>query len=92
MMSYMCVDITRRPSANATLSGHVGFCLLLTGLPSMTKIWVVPESTIASFDAIALVAYAHLGCCLEANEENADSRLVVVELFETFDVTTVMSS
>jgi hypothetical protein len=47
----------------------------------MTKIWVAPESAIASFDA----------CCLGANEENADSRLVV-EPFETFDVTTVMLS
>jgi len=38
MMSHMCVDITRRPSANATLSGHVVFCLLWTGVPSTTKI------------------------------------------------------
>ena len=57
----------------------------------MIKIWVVPESAIASFNAIIIVAYAHFDCCLGANEENADSRLVV-EPFETFDVTTVMSS
>jgi hypothetical protein len=80
-MSHMWVDLTRRPSANAILSGHVVFCLLWTGVPFMTKIWVAPESVIASFDA----------CCLGANEENADSRLAV-EPFETFDVTTVMSS
>ncbi len=81
IMSHMWVDITRRPSANAILSGHVVFHLLWTGVPSMTKIWVVPESAIASFDA----------CCLGANEENANSRLIV-EPFETFDVMTVMSS
>ncbi len=72
IISHMCVDITQRPSANATLSGHVIFRLLWTGVQSMTKIWMAPESAIASFDAIALVAYAHLGCCLGANEENAD--------------------
>jgi hypothetical protein len=57
----------------------------------MTKIWVAPESAIASLDAIVLVAYAHFDCCLGANEENADSRLVI-EPFETFEVMTVMSS
>ena len=90
-MSHMCVDITRRPSANATLSGHFVLRLLWTGVPSMTKIWVAPESAITSFDAIALVAYAHFDCCLGANKENADLRLLV-EPFEKFDVTTVMSS
>jgi hypothetical protein len=90
-MSHMWVDITRRPSANATLSRHVVFHLLWTGVPSMTKIWVAPESVIATFDAIVIVAYAHFDCCLGANKENADSRLVV-EPFKTFDVTTVMSS
>ena len=80
-MSHMWMDITRRLSANATLSGHVLFRLLWTGVLSMTKIWVAPESAIASFDA----------CCLGANKENADLRLVV-EPFKTFDVTTVMSS
>ena len=59
IMSHMCVDVTRRPSANATFNGHVVFRLLWTGMPSMTKIWVAPESAIASLDAIALAAYAH---------------------------------
>jgi hypothetical protein len=68
IMPHMCVDINRRPSANATLSGHVVFCLLWTGVPSMTKILVVPESVIASLDAIVLVTYAHFDCCLGANE------------------------
>ena len=91
MMSHICVDITRRPSANDTFSGHVVFCLLWTGIPSMTKIWVAPESAIASSVAIVIVAYAHLEGCCEANEENANSRLVV-EPSETFEVMTVMSS
>ena len=38
IMSHMCVDITRHPSAKATFSGHVVFCLLWTGIPSMTNI------------------------------------------------------
>jgi hypothetical protein len=57
----------------------------------MTKIWVAPKSAIATFDAIVIVSYAHFNCCLGANEENADLKLVV-EPFEMFDVTTVMSS
>ena len=58
---------------------------------SMTKIWVAPESAIASFDAIVIAAYAHFDSFCGANEENADSRLFV-EPSEMFDVTTVMSS
>ena len=71
----MCVDITRRPSAKATFSGHVVFRLLWTGIPSMTNICVAPESAIASFAAIVNAAYAHLDACLGTHdEENADSR------------------
>jgi hypothetical protein len=66
VMSHMCVDITRRPSANATLSGHVVFHLLWTSVPSMMKIWVVPESAIALFDAIVNAAKAHFDCCAGA--------------------------
>jgi len=91
IISHMCVDITRRPSANVTFSGYVVFHLLLRGMPSMTKIWVAPESTIASFDAIVNAAYAHFESCHGSTEENADSRLFV-EPPETFDVMTVMSS
>ena len=58
-------------------------------MPSMTKIWVAPESTIASFDAIVNTVYAHFEFCHGLTEENADSRLFV-EPSETFDVTTVM--
>jgi len=77
MMSHMCVDITRHLSANVTFSGHVVFCLLWTGMPSMTKIWVAPESVIASFNAIVIAAYAHFDSCLGANDENAYSRFLV---------------
>jgi hypothetical protein len=66
MMSHMCVDITRRPSANATLSGHVVCHLLWNGVPSMMKISVVPKSTIALFDAIIIAAYAHFDVCAGA--------------------------
>ncbi len=61
-MSHICVDSTRQPSANATLRGHVVFCLLRTSVPSITKIWVAPESAIASFGAILNAAYA-FDCC-----------------------------
>jgi hypothetical protein len=61
--------MTRRPSANATFNGHVVFHLLWTGMPSMTKIWVAPESVIASLDAIVIVEYAHFDACLGAQGE-----------------------
>ena len=67
MMSHMCVDITCSPSTNATFSGHIVFRLLWTGMPSMTKIWVAPESAIASFNVIVITAYAHFDSCLGAN-------------------------
>ena len=72
MMSHMCVDMTRRPLANATFNGHDGFCLLWTGMLSITKIWVAPESAIASLDAIVIAAYAHFNACRGVNEENAN--------------------
>ncbi len=31
-------------------------------MPSMTKIWVAPESAISLFDAIVNAAYAHFDC------------------------------
>jgi hypothetical protein len=48
-MSHMCVDMTWQPSASATLSGCVVGRLLIMGVPSITKIWVAPESAIACF-------------------------------------------
>ncbi len=61
-VSHICMDSTRWPSANATFRGHVVFCLLRTGMPSIMKIWVAPESAIASFGAILIRAYA-FDCC-----------------------------
>ncbi len=61
-MSHICVDSTRRPSANATLRRHVVFCLLRTGVPSIMKIWIAPKSSIASFGVIMIAAYA-FDCC-----------------------------
>jgi hypothetical protein len=71
MMSHMCVDITRRPSANATLSRHVVCCLLWTGVLSMTKVWVVPESAIASFNAIVIQRTPILMSALEQQSKLA---------------------
>ncbi len=66
IMSHMCVDIYQYSSANATLSGHVVFWLLWTGVPSMMNIWVAPEPAITLFDAIVNAAYAHFDCCAGA--------------------------
>jgi hypothetical protein len=104
-MSHMCVDMTRRPSAKATFNGHVVFRLLWTGIPSMTKIWVAPESAIAAFDAIVIAAnkgnaacWIGGGCVLVRIAAYvyasgfSDSIPLVVDPVETFEVTTVMSS
>ncbi len=48
-MSHMCVDMTWRPSANATFRGIEVGRLFTTDVPSMTKIWVAPESAMAWF-------------------------------------------
>jgi hypothetical protein len=48
-MSHMYVDVTTRPLVSATHRGYVVFHLLTTGVPSMMKIWVAPESAIESF-------------------------------------------
>ncbi len=47
LTSHICVDITLRPSASETLRGKIVQCLLTTGVPSITKIWVAPESAMA---------------------------------------------
>ncbi len=48
-MLHMCVDMTWQPSASATRSGCVVGCLLITGVLSITKIWVAPELAIVCF-------------------------------------------
>ncbi len=49
LTSHLCVDNTLRPSARATFRGKCVILLLITGVPSMMKIWVAPESAIGSF-------------------------------------------
>ena len=46
VMSHICVDVTIRPSARATRNGRVVGRRLTTGMPSITKICVAPESAI----------------------------------------------
>jgi hypothetical protein len=79
IISHICVDITRRQSANATFRGQVVIRLLRTGVPSITNICVAPESAIACdcFDGTFVV--------------NAVWYSMFLPL-ETLDVTTVMSS
>jgi actin-like ATPase involved in cell morphogenesis len=96
--------MTRRPSAKATFNGHVVFRLLWTGIPSMTKIWVAPESAIAAFDAIVIAAnegnavcWIGGGCVLVRiaaymYASGCSDSILVVDPVETFEVTTVMSS
>ncbi len=47
-MSHICVGMTCRLSASDTRSGVVIGCLLATGAPSITEIWVAPELVMAS--------------------------------------------
>ena len=59
-MSHICVDITVRPSARATLRGRSVRRLLVTGVPSMMKFCVAPESAIAFFANVGIAALAKL--------------------------------
>ena len=70
ILHILCVDITLHPSAKATFSGHAVLCRLWTGMPSITNIWVAPESAIASFNAILSVAYSPFTCFHGAVKEN----------------------
>ena len=56
--SHICVDITRRPSARATLRGQSVGRLFLTGVPSMMNICVAPESAIATCVDSGIAAWA----------------------------------
>jgi hypothetical protein len=89
-MSHICVHITWQPSANATLRGQVVFRLLRTGVPSITKICIAPESAIASLGAMVNTA-CRLDCIVGALAENTVWYVMDVPS-ETLDVTTVMSS
>ncbi len=88
IISHICVDITWRPSANATFRGQVVIRLLRTGVPSMTNICVAPESAIAS---LGVMVPCGRDCFVGTFVVNA----VWYSMFvppETLDVTTVMSS
>ena len=93
LMSHMCVDKTIRPLANATFNGCVVARLLtMTGVPSITKIWVAPESAMASYvsrrkpaNPVLLVVMRWLSAC--ALNDRRD-RL----LDDTLDMITVASS
>ena len=92
LMSHMCVDKTILPSANATFSGCVVGRLLTTGVPSITKIWVAPESAMASYVSRrnpANPAFSVFTRWLRARALN-DCRECLV--FVTLEMTTVASS
>ncbi len=64
--------------------------MLRTGMPSITKICVAPESAIASFGAMVYAA-CRLDCLVGALAENTVWYVMDVPS-ETLDVTTVMLS
>ena len=80
-MSHMCVVVTTRPSVSATRRGHVVFCLLTTGVPSMTKIWVAPESAMESFILRLKTALAKAG---------AGKEMLVLREVQVLDATVVL--
>jgi len=57
-MLHICVDITVLLSARATLRGRSVRRLLVTGVPSMMKICVAPESAIVTFADVGIAALA----------------------------------
>jgi hypothetical protein len=69
-MSHICVDITCLLLARDALSGRVIGCLLTTGVPSITKICVAPESVIALLVANqnAILATSEFAICLIAQD------------------------
>ncbi len=88
IISHICVDITLRPSANATFRGQVVIRLLRTGVLFITNICVAPESAIAS---LGVMVPCGRDCFVWTFVVNA----VWYSMFvppETLDVTTVMSS
>ena len=58
--SQTCVDITRRPFARATLRGQSVVHLFVTGVPSMMKICISPESAIATGTDAVVAVWAKL--------------------------------
>jgi hypothetical protein len=81
-MSHMCVDMTTHPSVRATCRGHVVFHLLTTGVPSMTKIWVAPESAMESFVLSLKTAPA---------KARAEEKMLVLQEEQVLDAMIVIS-
>jgi hypothetical protein len=67
-MSHMCVDMTCHPF---TLSGRVVRRLLITLAPSMTKIWLAPESAMAAAMLSQNIAPANSLFCRRADKARA---------------------
>ena len=59
--SHSCVDNTLQPSAKATCRGDDMGHLFWMGVPSMIKMWVAPESAMASVVLRAKVALCDNG-------------------------------
>jgi hypothetical protein len=70
-MLHMCVDTTCRPSANFTLSGRVVRRLLITLVPSITKIWVAPELAVVAAVFSQNIAPANSSFCRRADKAHA---------------------
>ncbi len=88
IMSHICVDMTWRPSASKTFRGCLVIHLFTMGVPSITKIFVAPESAMASSVLKRKAAPANAGClrtCLRAR-----ALYVVAKQEVIFDVRTVM--
>jgi hypothetical protein len=70
-MLHMCVDTTCRQSANVTLSGCNVQRLLITLVPSMTKIWFAPESAMVAAVSSQNIAPANSLFCRRADKARA---------------------
>ncbi len=90
-ISHICVDMTWRPSASATLSGFIVGRLFIMGVPSITNICVAPESAMACFVGRQNVLLA-ISACISWVFKRAWYTVMVGRLLVTFVVGMVMSS
>ncbi len=83
---HIWVGVTCLPLARDTCRGQVVCRLLTTGVPSITNIWVAPESMIASFviNLNAAPANAGVPCVVRRGNNNVDE--------DVLDAMTVLSS
>jgi hypothetical protein len=91
-MSHMCVDITWQPSTRDTLSGIIVSHLLTAEVPSMTKIWVAPESAMASSVVRRNVAPAISFCMIWARAWDFKDWDMLDDMLEAGAVTLSLSS